>query len=155
MSARLPVCEDAAVGQRMREIQAERMAAIAGCACSQRDTTGEVVHAGGCPLRAPPAVLAREAMQRARARLVRGVAPVALAVALAYDPHLLLLTWSGERQEAVAATTRATCDAAVAAIRAGRWLADDPPVAMACRRGNGFAPGAECIENYNCKDRRP
>jgi len=74
MSGRVPVCEDgAAIGQRLREIQAERMAAIAGCGCPQRDTSGNAVHTPLCPLlRAdtPSAVeLAREAMQRVRERL--------------------------------------------------------------------------------------
>ena len=77
-------------------------------------------------------------------------APIALAAALAFDPHVLLLTWPGERQETVAATSRATCEAAVAAIREGRWLGDDPPVAMDCRRGNAFPAGAMCIAGFNC-----
>jgi len=73
-----------------------------------------------------------------------------LAVALAFDPHVLLLSWSAERQETVAATSRATCEAARDAIAAGRWLADDPPAAMRCERGSAFAPGEGCIAGYNC-----
>ena len=71
-------------------------------------------------------------------------------LALAFDPHVLWLAWSAERQEMVAATSRATCEAAQAAIAAGRWLADDPPAAMRCDRGSAFAPGSECIARYNC-----
>ena len=73
-----------------------------------------------------------------------------LAVSLAFDPHVLLLSWSAERQELVAATNRATCEAARDAIAAGRWLADDPPAAMRCERGSAFAPGEDCIVGYNC-----
>ena len=80
-------------------------------------------------------------------------AALCLAMALAYDPHLLVLTWPGERQETVAATSRATCEAAVDAIREGRWLGDDPPVAMRCAQGNAFPAGAMCIQGFNCKPR--
>jgi len=81
---RTPACEDAAtISARLRELRAERMAAIAGCLCgtlgpSQRDVAGNLVHAPQCPLRATPAAMAsqleqaREAMRRARARLLRG-----------------------------------------------------------------------------------
>jgi len=79
---------------------------------------------------------------------------VLLAAALAFDPHVLLLSWSAERQETVAATSRATCEAARDAIAAGRWLVDDPPTAMRCRQGNAFAPGSDCIQGYSCP-RRP
>ena len=82
------------------------------------------------------------------------VASAFLAAALAFDPHVLLLSWSAERQETVAATSRATCEAAATAIREGRWLADDPPAAMRCRQGNAFAPGSDCIQGYSCP-RRP
>jgi len=78
------------------------------------------------------------------------VAGLFLAAALAFDPHVLLLSWSAERHETVAATSRVTCEAAQAAIAAGRWLADDPPAAMRCERGSAFAPGEDCIEGYNC-----
>jgi hypothetical protein len=74
-----------------------------------------------------------------------------LAAALAFDPHVLWLAWSAERQETVAATSRATCEAAATAIREGRWLADDPPAAMRCERGSAFAPGEDCIAGYNCR----
>ena len=82
------------------------------------------------------------------------VAGLFLAAALAFDPHVLLLSWSAERQETVAATSRATCEAARDAIAAGRWLADDPPAAMACRQGSAFPPGWDCIEGFNCGTRR-
>lgn len=82
------------------------------------------------------------------------VGSMLLAAALAFDPHVLLLSWSAERQETVAATSRATCEAAQAAIAAGRWLADDPPAAMRCERGSAFAPGEDCIQGYSCP-RRP
>ena len=82
------------------------------------------------------------------------VAGLFLAAALAFDPHVLLLSWSAERQETVAATSRATCEAARDAIAAGRWLADDPPAAMRCERGSAFAPGSDCIQGFNCGTRR-
>jgi len=79
------------------------------------------------------------------------VAGLFLAAALAFDPHVLLLSWSAERQERVPATSAETCRAAIDAIAAGRWLADDPPVAMACRQGSAFAPGEGCIVGHNCR----
>jgi hypothetical protein len=88
------------------------------------------------------------------ARIGRRVAGLFLAAALAFDPHVLLLSWSAERQETVAATSRATCEVAKDAIVAGRWLADDPPAAMRCERGSAFAPGEDCIQGYSCP-RRP
>lgn len=46
--------EDATtIARRIREITAERMAAVAGCICP-RDTLGNVSHAGNCALREPP-----------------------------------------------------------------------------------------------------
>jgi len=73
--SRTPACEDsAAIAERLAEIQAERLAAIAGCSCPQRDTNGNVVHTPLCPLRAEPASqmeMAREAIQRARVRVDR------------------------------------------------------------------------------------
>ena len=84
------------------------------------------------------------------------ISPFVLAagLALAFDPHVLLLSWSADHQETVAATSLRTCEAARDAIAAGRWLAEDPPAAMRCERGSGFAPGADCIEGYNCGTRR-
>jgi len=82
------------------------------------------------------------------------VAGLFLAAGLAFDPHILLLSWSADHQEVVAATSLRTCEAARDAIAAGRWLAEDPPAAMRCERGSGFAPGADCIEGYNCGTRR-
>ena len=79
---------------------------------------------------------------------------LAIAMALAFDPHLLLLSWSAERQETVATTNRMTCESAMSAIAQGRWLADDPPAAMRCTRGNGFSVRSLCIERFNCEDRR-
>ena len=76
---------------------------------------------------------------------------LAITMALAFDPHLLLLSWSAERRETIPSTSRATCEAAMEAIVAGRWLADDPPMAMRCSRGNGFAPGSGCIAGFNCR----
>jgi len=77
-----------------------------------------------------------------------------LAAGLIFDPHVLLLAWPDARQETVAATSRATCQAATAAILGGRWLADDPPAVMRCEPGAAFAPGWDCIRGYNCGQRR-
>ena len=84
-----------------------------------------------------------------RAALIRSLLIAGLA--LAFDPHVLLLSWSAERQERVPATSAATCRAAIDAISAGRWLAEDPPAAMRCERGSAFAPGWDCISGYNCR----
>lgn len=77
-----------------------------------------------------------------------------IVMALAFDPHLLFLSWSAERHEVIPATNKMTCEAAMSAIAEGRWLADDPPAAMRCTRGNGFSERSLCIENFNCEDRR-
>jgi hypothetical protein len=74
VTGRTPACEDAAaISARLRQIQRDRMAAIAGCCCPQRDTTGEIVHTPVCPLRQGPSQMAPtlEAMQRARLRIYR------------------------------------------------------------------------------------
>ena len=55
MTGRTPSCESSTVGERMRELQRDRMAAIAGCNCPQRTTQGEVVHTSLCPLGPHPA----------------------------------------------------------------------------------------------------
>jgi hypothetical protein len=75
MTGRTPACEDAAtIGERLREIQRERMDRIAGCACPP-DGQGGTTHRPGCPLEPRPAAmpsqmeLATEALWRARARL--------------------------------------------------------------------------------------
>jgi hypothetical protein len=77
-----------------------------------------------------------------------------IAMAIAFDPHLLFLSWSAERQETIATTNRMTCETAMSAIAQGRWLANDPPLAMRCTRGNGFSARSLCIEKFNCEDRR-
>lgn len=87
-----------------------------------------------------------------RAALIRSILIAGLA--LAFDPHVLLLSWSAERQETVAATSSRTCEAAATAIREGRWMAENPPAAMRCERGSGFAPGSDCIEGFNCERQR-
>jgi hypothetical protein len=87
-------------------------------------------------------------------RSLAGHCPTLFLAALAFDPHVLLLSWSAERQERVPATSAATCRAAIDAIAAGRWLADDPPAAMRCERGSAFAPGSDCIAGFNCERRR-
>lgn len=85
----------------------------------------------------------------------RVLLPALLAMALAFDPHVLTLSWGADRpQETVAATSRSTCEQAADAIRSGRWLADDPPLAMACRQGSAFPKGWDCIERFNCRGER-
>jgi len=79
---------------------------------------------------------------------------LAAGLALAFDPHLLLLSWGADHQEVVAATSLRTCEAARDAIAAGRWLADRPPAAMRCERGSAFLPGSDCIQGHNCGGRR-
>ena len=88
------------------------------------------------------------------ARIGGHVAGLFLAAGLAFDPHILLLTWPGARQETVAATSSRTCTEAREAIAAGRWLAEDPPAVARCERGSAFAPGSDCIVGFNCERRR-
>ena len=74
MTGRLPACEDSGIAERLAEIQAERMARIAGCACPP-DGEGGQTHRPGCPLEPRPTAMpsqmemARAALRRARARL--------------------------------------------------------------------------------------
>jgi hypothetical protein len=95
--SRTPACEDAAIGERLREIQRDRMARIAGCACEQHDTSGALVHAPGCPLRAPPqaALALAVAMERLRARHKRRPMTedeiIAEGIAQKYARHRVLL----------------------------------------------------------------
>jgi len=180
MTSRQPACEDSGIAERIAELRRERMARIAGCECPQRDTTGEIVHRPGCAMQTPPppdvATALAVAMERLRAKrkhrtlpsqdelMAEAIAakyarhrillPALLAFVLTFDPHVLTLSWGTDRpQETVAATSRATCEQAAEAIRSGRWLADDPPLAMACRQGSAFPKGWDCIENYNCRGR--
>ena len=73
MTGRLPVCEESGIAERLAEIQAERMASIAGCQCPP-DGDGGQTHRPGCPLEPRPSAMpsqmemARAAMRRARAR---------------------------------------------------------------------------------------
>ena len=73
MTGRLPVCEQSGIAERLAEIQAERMASIAGCQCPP-DGSGGQTHRPGCALEPRPAAMpsqlemAREAIRRARAR---------------------------------------------------------------------------------------
>lgn len=82
MSGRVPIADDAAaISARLREIRAERLAAIAGCACPPADLLGGITHRPNCPLGPEAAMpsqmeLAREAMQRARARLRQAGVPI-------------------------------------------------------------------------------
>ena len=80
------------------------------------------------------------------------VAVLCLAMSVSFDPHLLVLSWSSDRREALAATNLATCTQAMMAISEGRWLADDPPTGMQCVPGNGFSARALCIEGFNCEE---
>lgn len=166
MSSRRPSIEDSAtISRRMAEIQRDRMAAIAGCTC-QRTVLGEILHRDNCPLRSgePPRqgiILTAitltapevETLRRRWLAMCKGTL-VALLMALAFDPHVLVLSWGAERQERVPATSRSICTAAMDAIRSGRWLADDPPLGMRCEQGSAFAPGSDCIEGYNCRGKR-
>jgi hypothetical protein len=77
-------------------------------------------------------------------------AAAVVAALLRFDPHVLVLSWSADHQETVAATSSRTCEEARNAIAAGRWLAGNPPAAMRCERGSAFAPGSDCIEGFNC-----
>jgi len=73
MTGRTPACEDSGIAERLAEIQAERMARIAGCQCPP-DGDGGQTHRPGCALEPRPAAMpsqmemARAAMRRARAR---------------------------------------------------------------------------------------
>ena len=57
MTGRLPVCEESGIAERLAEIQAERMASIAGCQCPP-DGSGGQTHRPGCALEPRPAAMA-------------------------------------------------------------------------------------------------
>jgi len=74
------MCEQPGIAERMAEIQAERVAAIACCVCPPDGAGGEA-HRPGCALEprpAPPSQmqLTLEAMQRARVRLRQAGVPI-------------------------------------------------------------------------------
>ena len=56
MTGRTPACEDSGIAERMRELQRDRMAAIAGCQCPP-DGEGGQTHRPGCPLEPRPAAM--------------------------------------------------------------------------------------------------
>ena len=88
------------------------------------------------------------------ARIGGRVAGLFLAAALAFDPHVLLLSWSTERQERSPPPAAHMPRCHRCHRRHGRWLADDPPAAMGCGRGSVFAPGWDCIDGFNCETQR-
>jgi len=75
VTGRLPACEDSGIGERMRELQRDRMAAIAGCQCPP-DGDGGQTHRPGCALEPRPAAmpspsqieLVLQAVERLRAK---------------------------------------------------------------------------------------
>jgi len=164
MATRLPVSEDAkAITERIAELRAERLAALVGCNCPLDAHTNTVTHKSDCPLRPLISIQInslteneqlKETLRSWRMRVNGKLVSILLVMALAFDPHILFLSWSAERQERLAATNLTTCTQAMQAISEGKWMADDPPLAMRCFRGNGFAADSLCIKNYNCEDRR-
>lgn len=164
-----PVSEDtAAITKRIAELQAERLAVAIGCNCPVDSTTNDVVHKSDCPLYSPlvpSSIVSPNEVARIKAQwdeLNKGFGNSARAtlvsmffvLSLAFDPHILFLSWSAERQEQLNATNLQTCTQAMMAISEGRWLADDPPKAMRCFRGNGFSADSQCIKHFNCEDRK-
>lgn len=94
MTGRTPACEDtAAISARLREIQRERMARIAGCECPP-DGDGGQTHRPGCVLEPRPAALALAvAMERLRARRRRPMTAdeiYAEGIAAKYARHRVL-----------------------------------------------------------------
>jgi hypothetical protein len=89
MTGRTPAIDDsAAIAARLAELQRERAMALVGCACPET-VRGEKLHVASCPLRPQPASqmeMAREAIQRARARANRNQAelPIDDAVRIAW-----------------------------------------------------------------------
>lgn len=79
-----------------------------------------------------------------------GAALLLLAGALDYEPHALIVEFADGHVERMAATSAATCAAAIAAIDGKLWLPREPIRALSCRPGNLFAPGSTCIKGYNC-----
>ena len=76
-----------------------------------------------------------------------------LLAAADWQPYTLSLVYR-DHTETVAATSAEACNAAADAIAAGRWLADDPPVATRCSAENSFKPGWDCIASFNCPGSR-
>jgi hypothetical protein len=81
-----------------------------------------------------------------------GLGPAALAAgfvligSIVYDPHVLLLRWPDGHEERIAATSPATCGAAVRAIDLGLWRPGDAePLSATCAPGDIFSVGSNCI----------
>ena len=67
MTGRTPACEDSGIAERLRELQRDRMAAIAGCQCPP-DGDGGQTHRPGCALEPRPAAMATPSQIKPRAR---------------------------------------------------------------------------------------
>ena len=82
----------------------------------------------------------------------------ALAGGLEYDPHILIVEFSDGMRIEAAATSAATCETAIRAIRSRLWRLNDERstvTALECVPGNRFAAGSDCLAGYNCPgDRR-
>lgn len=51
----------------------------------------------------------------------------------------------------ICATTRGSCEAAMDAVRAGRWPVARRDAPLLCSPHPGcFSPASECIQGYNC-----
>lgn len=78
--------------------------------------------------------------------------PIVLLAALVddYDPQVLTLTFADGHEEAVPATSPASCAAAVRALRNGNWQPIGPqPVSAYCTKGDRFLPCSRYIVGYN------
>jgi hypothetical protein len=76
---------------------------------------------------------------------------VVLIASADYDPQTLTLRWPDGRDERMAATSPATCQAAVRAIERGLWRpVGDEPVSATCAPGDLFSARSKCIKGFNC-----
>lgn len=74
-----------------------------------------------------------------------------LLIGADYDPQVLTLRWSSGHEERIPATSTATCETAVRAIRSGLWMFDRPPTTARCSPGNLFPERSLCIAGFNCR----
>lgn len=76
-----------------------------------------------------------------------------LTGSLVWDPQILSLRWPDGHQEQIAATSPATCEAAVRALGLGLWQPEPssgPPSAN-CAPGSLFSERSQCIVGFNCR----
>ena len=76
--------------------------------------------------------------------------PPAIAGALEYSPHRLVLEFSNGHQEHIAATSLPVCEQAARAIRTGLWHRRRASRGRQLPHRQPFSERSLCIPSFNC-----